>query len=185
LQEMRRRWGQMVRESDDTGTLWEMFNGSESCHNYGAVPAYFLSSYVLGVRLDGPVWNKRLVIEPRLGELAHAEGVVVTELGPLSVSWRRHGMDLSFRFEVPKGARAMLRIPEAAGPTLTLDGRQARAAMQGRHATLVLKPGVHEGRIAVKLPIAPAPEARVGEPPLSSKAAPLAVITRTIGLSQP
>ena len=150
VQEMRRRWGPMVRESDDTGTLWEMFNGSESCHNYGAVPAYFLSSYVLGVRLDGPVWNRRLIIEPRLGDLANAEGVVVTEFGPLPVSWKQPGTELSFRFEVPKGIKAILRIPDADATTLSLDGRQARAKLQGRYATVAVGTGVHEGRIALK-----------------------------------
>ena len=140
----------MVRESDDTGTLWEMFNGSESCHNYGAVPAYFLSSYVLGVRLDGPVWNRRLIIEPRLGDLANAEGVVVTEFGPLPVSWKQPGTELSFRFEVPKGIKAILRIPDADATTLSLDGRQARAKLQGRYATVAVGTGVHEGRIALK-----------------------------------
>ncbi|MCX6926780.1 MAG: hypothetical protein NT154_26780 [Verrucomicrobia bacterium] len=150
MQEMRRRWGQMVRESDDTGTLWEMFDGSESCHNYGAVPAYFLSSYVLGVRLDGPVWNKRLVIEPRVGDLANAEGVVVTEFGPVTVSWKQQGTDLSFRFEVPKGIQAILRIPDAVGTTLMLDSRKARTRLQGRYATAAIGAGVHEGRISLK-----------------------------------
>jgi hypothetical protein len=50
-------------------------------------PAYFLSSYVLGVRRDGPVQNKTLLIEPRLGDLTEAAGTVVTEFGPVPVSW--------------------------------------------------------------------------------------------------
>ena len=59
LSEIRRRWTDMVTNRMDTGTTTECFTdvngGSESCHNYGSVPAWFLSSYVLGVRLEGPV----------------------------------------------------------------------------------------------------------------------------------
>jgi len=112
LGEMRCRWERMVNTSTDTGTLWEMFTGPESCHNYGAVPAYFLSSFVLGVRLDGPVWNQRLVIEPRLGDLTSAEGVVVTEFGPVPVSWKRQDQELTFRFVVPKCIQTTLRLPD-------------------------------------------------------------------------
>lgn len=156
LTEMRRRWGQMVRESGDTGTIWETFSGSETCHNYGAVPAYFLSSYVLGARRDGPVWNRRLVLEPRLGDLANAEGVVLTEFGPVPVSWKRQGAELSFRFEAPGGVRTTLRIPDAEGTTLTLDGRQMSIDVQGRYATIAVQAGAHQGRIAVKPVVAPA-----------------------------
>ena len=161
MNEMRRRWGRMVRESDDTGTLWETFSGSESCHNYGAVPAYFLSSYVLGVRLDGPVWNKRLIIEPRLADLASAEGVVVTEFGPVPVSWKRRDTELVFRFDVPKGIVAALRLPDGDAATLVLDGRKVRADTQGRYVAVDVRAGIHEGRLTVK-PLPPAaPDAGV------------------------
>ena len=130
LREIRRRWATMVEHGKDTGTITEAFhefnNGSESCHNYGAVPASFLSAYVLGVRLESPVWNKRLLIEPRLGDLQFAEGVVVTELGPVSVSWERTEGDkgLLVLFDVPKGAKATVRIPMASNTsTLTLNGK--------------------------------------------------------------
>jgi hypothetical protein len=132
LGEMRRRWGPMVTHQQDAGTLSESFvdengNGaSESCHNYGAVPAYFLSSFVLGVRLDGPVWKKTILLEPRLGDLAFAEGVVVTEHGPVTVSWKKSdgGRTLTFDFTVPKGVHATVRLPKLSeAPSLTLKGK--------------------------------------------------------------
>lgn len=164
LQEMRRRWGRMIRESDDTGTLWETFDGSETCHNYGAVPAYFLSSFVLGIRLDGPVGNKRLIIEPRLADLATAEGVVVTEFGPVPVSWERQANALAFRLEVPKGTQARLGIPDGDAASLILDGRPIRANLQGRCATVVISAGVHVGRIGMKPPSTPEPKANLEKP---------------------
>ncbi|MHC4433636.1 MAG: glycosyl hydrolase family 95 catalytic domain-containing protein, partial [Planctomycetota bacterium] len=65
LQTMRGRWASMI-EKKDPGTLIEKFEfgkGGSSCHNFGSVPAYFLSAYTLGVRTDGPVWKKRIIIE--------------------------------------------------------------------------------------------------------------------------
>jgi len=132
LSEMRRRWGPMVRHQQDAGTLSESFvdengNGAtESCHNYGAVPAYFLSSFVLGVRLDGPVWKKSILLEPRLGDLAFAEGVVVTEHGPVPVSWKKSndGKTLMFSFTVPQGVHATVRFPKLSEiPSLTFNGK--------------------------------------------------------------
>ena len=149
VSEMRRRWGQMVRQSDDTGTLWETFTGPESCHNYGSVPAWFLSSYVLGVRVDGPVWKKHLLIEPRLADLTFARGVVVTEFGPVRVSWRVQGGELSFHVEVPRDVFAALRIPGGKASTLRCSAIRAAAKQQGRCAVLTLAPGEYEGKVAV------------------------------------
>ena len=184
LGEMRRRWARMVNTSKDTGTLWEMFNGPESCHNYGAVPAYFLSSFVLGVRLDGPVWNKRLVIEPRLGDLTSTEGVVVTEFGPVPVSWQRQGRELTFRFAVPKGIKATLRLPDGDAATLVMDGKKTNANKQGRHVSVSVMAGEHQGRLTV----APAPAASPGivfnEQLLSEESAPVVIIARSADESQ-
>ncbi len=115
LEIIRRRWAAMINRKYP-GTLIEKFEfgkGGSSCHNFGSVPAYFLSAYVLGVRTDGPVWNKRIIIEPRLGGLQYAEGVVVTEHGVVPVSWKRDdgGRSLAFAFEIPAGVTAKVSIP--------------------------------------------------------------------------
>ena len=132
IAEMRRRWTPMVNYMQDAGTLCESFTdekgegASESCHNYGSVPAYFLSSYILGVRLDGPVQEKKLVIEPRLGDLSFAEGVVVTPHGTVPVSWKRSsdGKSLQFKTTVPQGIRATLHLPVLSEKTtLTMNGK--------------------------------------------------------------
>jgi hypothetical protein len=62
---------------------------------------------------------------------------------------------LAFHFEIPKGSKAILRIPDTDGTALTLDGRLIRATAQGRYATVIVAAGPHEGRIGIK-PI-PAP----------------------------
>ena len=57
-------------------------------HYSSMFPTYFLSSYVLGVRLYGPVGDKKLLIDPRLGDLPRAEGTVVSELNLVPVAWK-------------------------------------------------------------------------------------------------
>jgi len=119
IQEIRRRWTPVVNYLHNTGTLAESFMNEkgadlpQACHNYGAVPAYFLSSYILGVRLDGPVWEKKLLIEPRLGDLTFASGVVVTEYGTVPVSWERsdNGKSLDYKISIPAGIHTTIHFP--------------------------------------------------------------------------
>jgi alpha-L-rhamnosidase len=142
LREIRRRWSTMVNFQQDAGTLSESFTdekgegASQSCHNYGAIPAYFLSTYVLGVKTDGPVWKKQLLIEPRLGDLTFAEGVVVTEHGPVPISWKQseNGRLLNFDISIPEGIHATVHLPNLSekanammnGKILIKDGQPAK-----------------------------------------------------------
>jgi hypothetical protein len=153
LHEMRCRWKYMVELQQDAGTLSEKFvladgsGASESCHNYGAMPAWFLSSYVLGVRRDGPVWENKLLIEPRPADLTSAEGMVATEYGPVPVSWRIDNGRLQISCTVPAGITATLRLPNAGG-AVTLDGQTiSKPVIQGRHVMLPLSSGTHEATV--------------------------------------
>ena len=67
LQLWRNNWPAMVNSPWECS--WEGLGGGSHAHCYGMFPGYFLSVYVLGVRRDGPVRNRHLVIEPRLGDL--------------------------------------------------------------------------------------------------------------------
>jgi hypothetical protein len=151
LDSIRKKWAAMAQ--GETRTVWEGFGPGENCHEAGAVPAYFLSARVLGVQLDGPVWDRRLRIEPRLGHISEAEGVVVTELGPVPVRWRRQGpgASLTFDLQVPPGARATLALPlPGEEPSWILDGRTiapSQVQRQGRHAVMEVGPGRHRGRL--------------------------------------
>lgn len=131
ISEIRKRWRSMVLFQPDAGTLSEAFLGengegrTESCHNYGATPAYFLSSYVLGVRRIGDISQKQLLIEPRLADLTFAKGVVVTEYGAVPVSWKKSvdGKSLAFSVSIPKGIKAEIHFPGLSEKaTLTING---------------------------------------------------------------
>jgi hypothetical protein len=109
-------------------------------------PAYFLSSYVLGVRLDGPVQKKSLLIEPRLGDLTEASGTVVTEFGLVPVSWEKVSEHWNFSAEVPAGIKTRLRLPVGTGKfTATLDGKNIISTQRGRWLEIPLEGGKHSG----------------------------------------
>jgi hypothetical protein len=181
LEMWRNNWPAMVRSPWECS--WESLGGGSHAHCYGMFPGFFLSAYVLGVRLDGTMNNRQLVIEPRLADLTRAEGVVVTGFGPVPVSWKRQANELAFRFVVPTGIQATLRLPDGDPSSLVFDGQRTQARMQGRSVTIVTGAGAHEGRLLVKPPPAAPAKTDVIEQRLSAKSAPVEIISRTTDAS--
>lgn len=153
---IRQRWAPMT--TFETQTVWEGFSPGEDCHEAGVVPAYFLSAYVLGVRVEQPVAQKRIVIEPRLGDLTFAQGIVVTEFGPVSISWQRSNLTgLAFHIEIPGGTTADVSIPRLAEtPTLTLNEKvifengkpkDDTTKMDSRYIRFQLESGIYTGEL--------------------------------------
>ena len=125
---------------------WEVLGGGSKAHIYGMFPGYFLSAFVLGVRRDAPVVNRTLVIEPHLGDLAEAEGVVVTEFGPVPVSWRKQGERCQFTFDAPAGVKSILRLPcENERDSVRLDGKTVPATAKGSRLEIITEGGRHQG----------------------------------------
>ena len=168
LDTLRTKWQGMA----ETGwkTSWEEFEGASKAHIYGSFPGYFLSAYVLGVRRTGPVWERRLLIEPRLGDLEGAEGTVVTEYGPVPVAWKRRPGRLDFHLTVPVGVTATVKVPRlGAKARLVLNGKPVLAETQGRYFVVTLRAGGHSGTSTF-----------VDTPPPP----PAPVVTRTSGVSE-
>lgn len=163
LDEIRRRWNYMVNLQSDAGTLSEGFvkaDGSgteESCHNYGSTPAYYLSSYVLGVRSYGSVFEEKLLIEPRLGDLTHAKGEVVTEYGVVPVFWEKKHDTLFFNFSLPEGVTGKLHLPLPAvnykvilnGKTYTSESKNKKMSTEGRWIVIEDCKGNCKGSVSV------------------------------------
>ena len=150
LATMRKRWAIMVGRTMP-GTLGEQF-GDESyyCHDFGPIPAAFLSAYVLGVRRSGPVGDKRLTVQPRLGDLTEAQGIVVTRHGPVPVAWKRTSdRGLEFTLSVPEGTTAGLSVPRSSATSiLTVDGQTiSQPKATGRFLTTELRAGRHTGSV--------------------------------------
>ncbi|WP_419788476.1 alpha-L-rhamnosidase C-terminal domain-containing protein [Mucilaginibacter sp. SP1R1] len=128
LDMIRERWKPML--DYDWQTSWEhYFEEGSKVHVYSIFPAYFFSSYVLGVRPDGPVWTKKVIIDPRLGDLNYASGSVVTEFGKIAVAWTRTTDGMKFNINVPKGVSA----------TLKLNGEHKVADFQLNHKKMVIE----------------------------------------------
>jgi len=145
LNTQRGQWKDMA-ESPYEATFEGLHAWGSKAHCYGMFPAYFLSSYVLGVRRDGPVQNQTLLIEPRLGDLTEAAGTVATEFGPVPVSWEKVGNHWSFSAQVPAGIKTLLRLPVGTGRfTATLDGKNLTSTQKGRWLEIPLSGGTHSG----------------------------------------
>jgi alpha-L-rhamnosidase len=153
LNKQRADWADMA-----TSPYEAAFEGLHSwgsqAHCYGMFPAYFLSSYVLGVRLDGPVQKKSLLIEPRLGDLTEASGTVVTEFGPVTVSWKQAGGQWNYMIDTSKlnaGTAIHLRLPVGTGKfSANLDDAALKASahgvkQQGRWLDVPLTSSQHAG----------------------------------------
>jgi hypothetical protein len=147
---IRKRWALMVGRKMP-GTLGEDFTDeSYYCHDFGPIPSAFLSSYVLGVRRDVPIENRRIIVEPRLGDLTEAEGVVITRYGQVPVVWKRTtGEGLYFKINIPKGVKATVSIPKCSNkPVLKIDGKIIqKAKLSNRFLTVELGSGAHAGTI--------------------------------------
>ncbi len=111
------KWGAFL----DRGatTFWEFWDSSGSrCHAWSASPLYLLSRQILGVMPVEPGWAK-IRIEPLIGKLEFARGVVPTPFGPIRVEWEKSGDDqLAVRIDVPEGVQAEFVDP--AGETRLL-----------------------------------------------------------------
>jgi hypothetical protein len=145
LNTQRTQWKDMA-ESPYEATFEGLHAWGSKAHCYGMFPAYFLSSYVLGVRLNGPVQNKTLFIEPRLGDLTEAAGTVVTEFGPVPVSWKRAGDHWNFSVALPSGIKTCLRLPVGTGKfAAAVDGKNVSSLHKGRWLEINLTGGRHSG----------------------------------------
>jgi len=143
---MRQGWKAMV--ASPWQCSWEELDsgGGSKAHIYGMYPGYFLSSAVLGVRRDAPVWKHQLVIEPHLGDLTQAEGVVVTEFGPLPVAWQQANGVLHFNLTVPANTEAWFALPAKPGhEEIQVNGKPLRGTVQGARLGLALKSGAYSG----------------------------------------
>ena len=140
----RKNWEMMV--ASPCQCSWEVFGGGSSkAHIYGMYPGYFLSAYVLGVRRDAPVASKQLRIEPHLGDLSGARGTVITEYGPVTVTWTKTGEELKLALTVPAGIRATLALPYHAGhETIRLDGKDVIGTHQANRLEIPLCAGDHQ-----------------------------------------
>lgn len=109
LQVIRARWGVML-DRGATAT-WETFSNPRSwCHAWSATPAYFLSTYILGVS-PVDVGYKRIRIAPQPCDLTWARGTVPTPFGKLDVEWRVVERHLYLEYTAPRDCEIEVVCP--------------------------------------------------------------------------
>lgn len=143
-----RLWTPMTRF--ETQTTWEAFKPEENCHQIGGAPTVYLSRHVLGVGLDGPIVRKRLLIEPHLADLTNVTGIVVTELGLVSVTWHRVMPDgIDWSVDIPSGVCATISLPAANNAsTLIVDGAAIPLIKtSSRRVSFTVESGPHRGQL--------------------------------------
>ncbi|MEP0765645.1 MAG: alpha-L-rhamnosidase N-terminal domain-containing protein [Fimbriimonadia bacterium] len=116
LNVIRDKWGFML----DCGatTCWEVFPSfyesgrwtRSHCHAWGAGPAYFLGTHVLGVRPLEPGFA-RVSIAPSVRGLSWAEGRVPTPHGPIGVRWSLTEDGMELEAELPEGVVGVVEAP--------------------------------------------------------------------------
>ena len=146
LELFRKKWQAMA--ASPWQCSWESLDGGSKAHIYGMFPGYYLSAYVLGVRRDAPAAEKTIVIEPHLGDLTAAAGVVVTEFGPVPISWQRQGDRWRFSFTAPAGVKSILRLLDKNGTghdQISLDNKTVPASARGSRLELIVDEGRHQG----------------------------------------
>jgi hypothetical protein len=146
LERMRAGWKPQVESPWQT--TWEDLpdKGGSKAHMYGMVPGYFLTAHVLGARREGHVTDRSILIEPRCGELVWAQGVAVTEFGPVEMSWSMLvGGGVKIQCSVPANTTANLRLyRHGSGDRILIDGQVSRAVSSGNFLETALGPGKHE-----------------------------------------
>jgi len=143
LSQLRERWQPMVASPLECS--WEGYGGGSKAHIYGMYPGYFLSAYVLGVRRDAPVVERKLLIEPHLGDLTQATGVVVTEFGVVPVTWETTGQELKLTLTVPLETKTTLALPYRADyEQIRLDGQMIKGTRHGNRLEIPLTAGAHK-----------------------------------------
>jgi hypothetical protein len=130
-------------------TTWEDLQGGSKAHIYGIVPGAFLTAYVLGARRQGPVFARSIVIEPRCGGLRWAQGIAVTEFGPVAVDWKiLEDESFELNLDCPSGCHALVRLyHRGRSASVTLDGAIRTAQRAGDFLELSVTPGKHTVRM--------------------------------------
>jgi alpha-L-rhamnosidase len=148
LERMRAGWKLQVESPWQT--TWEDLpdNGGSKAHMYGMVPGYFLSAHVLGARREGHVMDRSILIEPRCGELMWAQGVAVTEFGPVKMSWSNlGGGGIKIQCSVPANTTAHLRLYKRGSvDRILVDGQVRAAKLNGNFLETAIGPGTHEAQ---------------------------------------
>lgn len=96
-------WRNMVKNHATTCIESEAYARSE-CHAWGSLALYELPTAVLGVKPASPGY-KSVRINPAMGYLTFAEGIVKTPRGNIKVSWKKSNDSIKIDYEIPENMK--------------------------------------------------------------------------------
>ena len=126
---IRREWGVML----DYGatTAWEVLSPKtrSHCHAWSAMPAFFLSSYVLGVRPKDVITNG-VIVAPEPVDLVWAHGCFPTPKGTVNVRWSRGEKSFTLWVELPSGLNGEAIMPLFVPPTAEVSIKASSGSLE-------------------------------------------------------
>ncbi len=116
-----------------TWETWDAITSGESLsHPWGAVGALGIQKYILGVSILKPQ-HELIQIKPLdFGEnLDHAQGIIPTDRGDVSVSWQKTKDKYSLEITIPDNMSAQIYLPSFGAETtsVTIDGSEKQGTL--------------------------------------------------------
>jgi alpha-L-rhamnosidase len=137
-------WDGWARTVSLGGTMtWEDWNsntnGNSMSHPWGAIGLLGIQQYILGVTVLKPQ-HELIQVKPLdfEGKLDHAEGILPTDKGDISVSWTRAGGSYQLSVVLPVNVKANVYLPKSgiAGNKIKVDGLVTTAREDGDYIYL-------------------------------------------------
>jgi len=110
-------WAQLIEKRDATFTWeqWTVGQHQSQSHGWGAASLLQILEYIVGVKVLEP-GAKSIRIQPlTAGLLNKLEGRVVTQRGPVEVSYSGAGRKFKLKINVPANIRATVILPKIEG----------------------------------------------------------------------
>jgi len=110
-------WAHLIEHHDATFTWeqWTVGQHQSQSHAWGAAALAQLLEYIAGVKVTGP-GAAAIVVNPlTAGLLDHVNARVVTERGPVLVSYTGQGRGYTLQIQLPPNVRAEVVLPELEG----------------------------------------------------------------------
>ena len=118
-------WDQMQRWhlNLETKTFNEDWYGGDWSHAWGGTPLIQMSARILGVEPAAPGF-KRISIRPQICGLLFAKGIVPTQMGDVSVSWKKEDSAFTLDVTAPDSTSVEVTLPDThiEQPMLIVDG---------------------------------------------------------------
>ena len=102
------RWNSYIAETD---TFGDVNMNSFNHYAYGAVGDWMYQN-LLGIRKDGPGYEKLILAPKPLGGLTHAEGYHICTYGKIESAWKLEDGRFCYRVKVPQGVTATVILPD-------------------------------------------------------------------------